>query len=78
MTQPLKQLGTLRLGALTALLVEDPQGRQCVALTLGDRPVCFTITQALLTREILDQAIQAMAQYTAAPPASLEENKEPP
>ena len=65
----LKELGTLRLGHLTARLVEDPQGRQCVAIPLANREVCFTLTHALLVREILDQAIHAMTkhQITIAP-----------
>ena len=64
----LKQLGTLELGTLGAQIVEDAEGRKCIALMIGDREICFTITQAMLIRQMLDAGIQTMLKYTPAEP----------
>ena len=59
----LKPVATLDLGSLSANIVTDPQGRKCVQMPIGDSTYCFTISQALLFREMLDLALRAMAEY---------------
>lgn len=66
MDSSLKHLATIEFGALSSKIVCDPVGRQCVSLRIGDRDVCFTITQALLVREMLDVALRSMAKVTLA------------
>lgn len=58
-----KVLGVLELSTLQAKVVEDPQGRKCIAMTIGEKDVCFTVTQALLIRQMLDAGINAMLKY---------------
>jgi len=60
----LKPLGTITLGALSANIVIDPQGRKCVEMPIGDNTYCFPVSQALMFREMLDLALRAMANYT--------------
>jgi hypothetical protein len=61
MDSALKLLATIEFGALSSKIVSDPSGRRCIAIMVGEREICFTITQALLMREMLDVALRSMA-----------------
>jgi hypothetical protein len=63
----LKHLGSIKLGHLSAKIVCDSQGRKCIGLQIAERDVLFTVTQALLIREMLDLALRALAQFDPAP-----------
>lgn len=67
MDRQLKQVGRLELGALSANIVIDPQGRQCVEMPIGDGVYCFTITQALMFREMLDLALATLGRFVREP-----------
>ena len=59
----LEHSGTIVLGSVCARIVQDPQGRQCAAITLADKEVLFTISQLLLLRELFDTSLKALTQY---------------
>lgn len=69
MEPELKELGIIELGALRARIVVDHEGRECIAVPIGMREVCFTVTQALLVRELLDRALEGMARLTYRTPS---------
>lgn len=67
MNAALKHVASIEFGVLSSKIVSDSVGRQCIALKIGEQDHCFTITQALLLREILDVALRSMAKVTQMP-----------
>lgn len=57
----LKHIATIEFGNLSSRILTDVQGRRCISLPIGGRDVCFTITQALMVREMLDAGLRALA-----------------
>jgi hypothetical protein len=56
----LKPLATIELGSLRAKIVEDPQGRQCAAIVIGNNEILFTVTQLLMLRELFTASLKAL------------------
>ncbi len=61
----LKLLSTIEFGNLQAEVLVDPIGRRCLRLPIGEKGVIFTISMALMTREMLDIGIRAIAEIKA-------------
>jgi hypothetical protein len=59
----LKHIGTVELGLMQARLVTDHQGRKCIGIPISGTEVLFTVTQALLTRELIDAGIRFLVQF---------------
>lgn len=67
MDSEFKLLATIELGTLSSRIVQDTLGRRCLLIPIGEREVLFTITHALMVREILDVGLRSMAQIELAP-----------
>ncbi len=74
MQAELKTLGRIVLGGTEAVIGRDAVGRHCVSIKLNGEPVIFTVSHALVTRELLDRALSVMTRFEEEVPSISEED----
>ncbi len=74
MDAQLKTLGRVVLGGTEAVIGRDNVGRHCVAIQLNGEPVIFTVSHALVIRELLDRSLAVMTRFEEEVPTISQED----